>query len=133
MRTLAFVDRRIIVRLLQGAQVRRARTLMAVVTGSRETCSAEAVSIRTDGSTAVRSQFGFKVVSLWNQPFTAVANSAIEPPNRLPFSDFGKIRNVTPDGLPTTSLNAAALAGDIRESANTLEGPFLLKTDTEVD
>ena len=44
--------------------------------------------------TSVRSQFGFKLESVWNQRFTAGANSPIEPANRLWSSDFWKIRNM---------------------------------------
>jgi len=72
---------------------------------SRSQLAAENLFLRKQSpsgqlKTAVRSQFGFKLENVWNQRFTAVANSPIEPANRLRISDFGKIRNVVAQIFP---------------------------------
>ena len=53
-----------------------------------KTCYSESKLHQHGLSTAVRSQFGFKLESVWNQRFIAVANSPIEPANRLRLSNF---------------------------------------------
>ena len=60
----------------------------------------KAVSASTVEAPAVRSQFGFKMASVWNQRLTTGANSPIEPANRFRFSDFPKIRNVVAQICP---------------------------------
>ena len=90
---------RTIVRLLRGCS--------GASVGLRSRCS-RLPSVCPSGSslrqgrlnTAVRSQFGFKMESVWNQRFTAGANSPIEPANRLWFSDFWKIRNMVAQIFP---------------------------------
>ena len=71
-----------------GSGASRAWPPLAVAPGCRVSVPPKAVFVRDSLSTAVRSQFGFKMESVWNQRFTSGAISLIEPAKRLQFSDF---------------------------------------------